>query len=810
MRDIFRKSIRRIFANGLILLSVTVLLHSPLNAQIFIEAENYSAMTGIDTEGTTDEGGGINVGWIDGNDWMEYNVNIPLAGEYILSIRSASLSGGGNLNIASDGSSLANISISTTGGWQAWETIESPGFSLVQGEQKIRLKAVTGGFNLNWFELKITNPADLDKPTTPFIVNPIADVHTISANWNSCHDTTTIVTGYKIYNNDSFFAFSTDTSINLSKLPPETAFDLNIYACDLAGNLSSPASLSIATTVANWELVWFDEFEGTEVDLSKWNYEVGGGGWGNGEAQYYTNGANSSVADGFLSIEARKESYGGSQYTSSRMNNGGKGDFVYGRIEVRAKLPSTGGTWPAIWTLPTDWIYGSWPDCGEIDIMEHTGNNLGHVFGTIHTGAYNHQDGTAQSGGLMYPDVSTAFHTYTLEWYPDHLDWYYDDEIVFTFQNEYETFAEWPYDIEHHLMLNVAIGGGLGGNINANGTWPQQMMVDYVRIYDFDLGEGDEIAPTAPADLQTQVSGITVELSWTRSTDNKYVKQYYIFKDDVLIDSVSGTAYELNYLEPATEYIFSIQAEDFAGNLSEKVSVSVSTGEIQHIPIPGKFQAENFLYMDGMLTQSCADAGGGLNIAYIDPDDWMEYSVDVASTGKYFLASRAASLTTKGRFQLLDEYNIILTTVETPITGDWQNWETTVSEGFNLEEGIQRLTIKSLVHEYNLNWFAITQDSSEYAVATEPAMNVYDRIYPNPLFGDILTIELASHASDALVSIYTIDGKEVFKQEFRNGGNKLTIDNLHLEPGVYMLMIGSGDSFHTKPCLLQVFPESGI
>lgn len=799
----YQKNRQLHFAGVLMGILFIGLFNIPLKAQIFIQAEDYTTMQGVQTQVTTDEGGGINVGWIDNNDWMEYVVDIPMTGEYAITLRVASQSGGGSLNVLSGPTALSNISIGSTNGWQNWVSVESEAFELAQGYQTIKLLAASGGFNINWFELKLTNPPDTDSPDLPVILDSFADGHTIFFNWTESSDPTSVVTGYKIYNDNAFFGFTPDTSYSLTKLPPETAFSLEVFACDLAGNLSAPAELSISTTALNYELVWFDEFQGTEVDLTKWNYETGGHGWGNGEAQYYTNGANSSVADGVLTIEVRQETIGNNDYTSSRMNNAVKGDFLYGRIEVSAKLPSTGGTWPAIWTLPTDWIYGGWPDCGEIDIMEHTGNNLGHVFGTIHTGAYNHQDGTQKGAGIMLPSAVTTFHTYALEWYPDHLDWYYDDQIIFTFENEYETYAEWPFDVEHHLMLNVAVGGGLGGTINHNGPWPQQMQVDYVRIYDLALGAGDTIPPSAPPYLHAEVSGISVELSWTRSTDNQYVDKYYIFTDGELIDSTSTNTYQVTNLEVFTEYIFGVQAKDFGNNYSDIAYISATTSDIISISIPGKFEAEDYLYMEGMEAENCTDIGGGQNMAYIDEGDWLEYSIDIESAGTYYLASRTAAKSLAGSFQLLDENGGVLATVSTPVTGGWQNWKTVLSEGFYLEPGIQRITVLSLAKDFNLNWFGLSTDSTEYLASVNN--NFADRftMYPNPVVGNSLTLELSKNSSDLELCIYTLEGKQVLNRFYRHVSHQLTVDKLGLDPGIYMVRVSHNNAEFTSKLLVR-------
>ncbi|PWJ36160.1 family 16 glycosylhydrolase [Sediminitomix flava] len=236
-------------------------------------------------------------------------------------------------------------------------------------------------------------------------------------------------------------------------------------------------------------LVWSDEFNYSGLpDQSKWGYDVGGNGWGNGEAQFYTENRleNARVENGKLIIEARKESMGGSDYTSARLVTRDKGDWLYGRFEIKAKLPTGRGTWPAIWMLPTDWEYGGWPDSGEIDIMEHVGHDPAIVHGTVHTKAYYHSIGTQKGGSTMVDDFNTAFHVYAIEWSEEEIVWYIDDVEYFRFKNEHKTYKEWPFDKRFHLLLNIAVGGSWGGAQGIDDTiFPQRMEVDYVRVYGY-------------------------------------------------------------------------------------------------------------------------------------------------------------------------------------------------------------------------------------------------------------------------------------------------------------------------------------
>ncbi|KAA3616744.1 MAG: glycoside hydrolase family 16 protein [Calditrichaeota bacterium] len=238
-----------------------------------------------------------------------------------------------------------------------------------------------------------------------------------------------------------------------------------------------------------WQLVWADEFDNTgKPDPTKWGYDVGGHGWGNNELQYYTEGANAQVGNGVLTIEARHENHEGSSYTSTRLVSKGKGDWTYGRFEIRAKLPWGRGTWPAIWMLPTEWTLGngSWPDNGEIDIMEHVGYYPGKIHASIHTNAYNHAQNTQKSGSLSVLTAMSDFNTYTLEWSADSIKAFVNEHHYFSTPNENLGWEKWPFYKDFHLILNLAIGGTWGGAQGVDDAiFPQQLVVDFVRVYEW-------------------------------------------------------------------------------------------------------------------------------------------------------------------------------------------------------------------------------------------------------------------------------------------------------------------------------------
>jgi beta-glucanase (GH16 family) len=235
-------------------------------------------------------------------------------------------------------------------------------------------------------------------------------------------------------------------------------------------------------------LVWADEFDKPGLpDPSKWSYDTAGNasGWGNNEWQFYTaaDPDNAMVRDGCLHIRAIREKAGGKNFTSARLITKGKGDWLYGRVEVRAKLPGARGIWPAIWMLPTDWEYGGWPESGEIDIMEHVGFMPDSVFAAVHTKSYNHLIGTHPVKGRFLENIHDGFHVYSLEWNTQEIRMYADDIHYFTFKKEPSGPDAWPFDKRFHLLLNVAVGGNWGAMKGVNEkAFPQEMVVDYVRV----------------------------------------------------------------------------------------------------------------------------------------------------------------------------------------------------------------------------------------------------------------------------------------------------------------------------------------
>jgi len=260
------------------------------------------------------------------------------------------------------------------------------------------------------------------------------------------------------------------------KYPASGTYTVNVIAKSSTGKTISK-SIQIIVTVAV-SLIWSEEFDVPGApNPAKWGYDLGAGGWGNGEQQNYTNRAdNVIVSSGTLKITAKAESYNGSAYTSARILSKDKFSFKYGKVEVRAKLPVGLGTWPAIWMLGSNVSTVAWPACGEIDIMEHIGNQQNKIYGTLHHPG--HSGGNGDGGTVNIPNVSTEFHKYSLDWSAATIKISVDDVPFFTFSNN----SSLPFNQNFFIILNVAMGGTFGGTIDPAFS-SSTLEIDYVRVY---------------------------------------------------------------------------------------------------------------------------------------------------------------------------------------------------------------------------------------------------------------------------------------------------------------------------------------
>jgi len=267
-------------------------------------------------------------------------------------------------------------------------------------------------------------------------------------------------------------------------LPGTKRYSIKITAIGNAGR-STSETVNVEVEREYDDPIWEDNFDVDGApDDANWTYDIGTGsnGWGNNESQYYTDRPeNVTAKDGVLRIKAKKEDYLGSSYTSSRLKTEGKFDFTYGRVDVKAILPSGGGCWPAIWMLGSNIGTVNWPACGEIDIMEYTSNAPGSISSAIHNGSSS--GNTVNVKSVDIEDETEEFHLYTMIWSEDKIYFLLDEEVYYTYNPVAKNNDTWPFHADQFLILNVAMGGTLGGNIDPGFT-ESEMILDYVKVYE--------------------------------------------------------------------------------------------------------------------------------------------------------------------------------------------------------------------------------------------------------------------------------------------------------------------------------------
>ena len=517
------------------------------------------------------------------------------------------------------------------------------------------------------------------------------------------------------------------------------------------------------TTLAEWDLVWSDEFDGNgELDQSKWNFESFEPGANNNELQKYTwnRTENCRRQDGVLVLEGRRDWWfdqGNGQtyeYTSARIQTAGKFSIKYGKIEMRALMPWANGSWPAFWMMPQNGLYGGWPDSGEIDILEYVGwdNDVAHV--NAHTKDHNFLLGTNYGWSGWVGGLENSYHIYTVEWWHDRIDFYIDGVWRYGFVNEDTGPGQWPFNSEFFIILNHAIGGDWGGVMGidtgaydtAGDNYGVGYFVDYVRAYKWDWPDHD-----IPAHVEAErYEGYGGDVREEKCADlgGGWNVGY--------IDTGDYMQYRFNVPETAWYQIDYRIASDGGGGIvtlgkggvdlkqttipdtggwqdwetvsdlvwlkegAQMLDVYATSGgwNLNHfkiIPAPPAthVEAEYYAHMWGVQDEFSEDVGGGQSIGYIDNGDWMSFPVEVPVSGDYRVSYRVASAVGGGTITLgRDGVDIVQTSA--PDTGGWKNW-TTITDTAMLEKGSQTLTVFATVGGWNLNWWSFELLDPDYA-----------------------------------------------------------------------------------------------
>ena len=581
-----------------------------------------------------------------------------------------------------------------------------------------------------------------------------------------------------------------------------------------------------------WELVWSDEFDYQGLpDNTKWGYDVGGHGWGNNEAQYYTqNRQENARADGAsLIIEAHKEDYAGKSYTSARLVSRNRGDWTYGRVRVRAMLPSGRGTWPAIWMLPTSGQYGngSWPDNGEIDIMEHVGYDPGRIHGSVHMNKYNHLNNNAKGASVIVSDAETAFHDYSIDWTPTRIDFAIDDSVYFTYRNEDDGWTSWPFDQPFHLLLNIAIGGSWGGAQGIDDSiFPQKLVVDYVRVYRY-LAQ-PEVTLSAPAQL---TPGDTLNLMAGASDADGTVQQVEIRQGDGILGQFSAPPYSA-LVADVHEGCYSLNARaiDDMGwtTISDTVALVVGTGcgqapyLVSPHPVPGRIEAE---YYDlggpnvGYFDLNPANQGDGIRQSegvdvYRTGDgpgdevraarhEWLAYTVNVDRSGYYTFFVRLFSQNGRAAFTLaVDGQDTV--TYDELVTAN--TWSFVFQQDVVLSEGLRDLRLTIDAYGTSVNWIRFTFTRALSADSPDRHnLAMLHGNHPNPFDRQTGIRYSIARPGPAKLEIYNVLGQHIATLADRyhaTGQYHVQFDGAGLGAGLYVYRLTTGTVQRQRTMLL--------
>lgn len=585
----------------------------------------------------------------------------------------------------------------------------------------------------------------------------------------------------------------------------------------------------------DWQLVWSDEFDtGFQPDQSKWSYEVGGGGWGNQELQYYTNARpqNARIQDGNLVIEAIYENFSGSTFTSARLRTRDKGDWLYGRVEVRARLPEGLGTWPAIWMLATDSDYGDggWPDTGEIDIMEGVGHEPDRTHSAVHVAALNHQLNNNPSATFINADSRTDFAVYAMDWTPTTITTYVDGEVNLVYERGNNDWERWPFDRPFHLILNLAVGGTWGGVQGVNTSdYPTLFEIDYVRVYED--AAGAPIVSVETAGGQTQLDpGASVSLTATATDAVSDINELSLYQQDGLLGQSQNGLVEVSLDDVAPGcYQIRAYALDSDGWEAESDTLNIQVGsECVQAPylmvapeVPGRVEAEYYdiggpgeAYLDltasntsgalrrdeGVDISRAQDIGGGYQIDNVTLREWTEYTVNVTQSGLYRMIARLAA-TKDGSLTIhVDDvtHGEPLTYRSTNSTSFYRN---AALDGLWLDEGVRTIRV-----EYNEIGAYVNRFDFQLLSATSteepPASPVLEmNAFPNPFTESFDLVLRGDVQRFGHISMYDVTGREVWQMAL--AAHQLTTNRLRIKPekplapGLYLVVLQSDSGAYT-------------
>jgi len=476
---------------------------------------------------------------------MSINSNITYAEQKEL------VSNGDITQSLSDAEPAADGTIDTAGSWAYYQGDDGAGSAVIEdGTVKINVSQNGSGYSVQLlqgpltltkgskYKVQFKAKADTEIPLT-LKVGGVGDVA-----WRAyVQEDKNLTTEWATY--EATFTMTQETNDNARfefwLLNPGTYYidDISLVKTGEVELLEEGILTEVdEDAVESWELVWEDNFDGTSIDSSAWTFELGspdwnGDGnpdrWGNNELQYYQQD-NASVSDGILTITAKEEQVKDMgttfDYTSTRMITKDKYEVQYGRMEIRAKLPIGQGIWPAIWMLGNDIDENPWPNCGEIDIMEYLGHKPSVVHGTIH-GPESAGAGVGSGYTLETGQFNEEFHVFTIEWDADEIEFYVDEQLYHVANKDEIGASDWVFDHPYFFIFNVAVGGNWPGNPDETTSFPQEMQIDYIKVYE----------DTNPDSIDGQeVWDSEYEERWVEREDANLDDYYFLSEYPALVD----------------------------------------------------------------------------------------------------------------------------------------------------------------------------------------------------------------------------------------------------------------------------------
>ena len=605
-----------------------------------------------------------------------------------------------------------------------------------------------------------------------------------------------------------------------------------------------------------YELVWADEFNTNgPPDPLVWvgEYGRGNGGWGNAELQFYTSDtSNVKVLDGLLHITARRQNFGGANYTSARLKSQYRKDFTYGRFEIRAKIPRGRGLWPAVWMMPTDNRYGGWPRSGEIDIMEARGQEVNKVEGAIHywragctsTNIFECREIRSNSRTKPSDTYADDFSVYAIQWDAQGIDWYVDDVLFHSIRKSTLNAQWYPFDERFHLILNLAVGGAFfGDEANAidESALPQSLLIDYIRVYQ-DVNAAPVVGIGLTGGGTTLTSGENAVLAATAADTDGTVNRVDFFMGTTLLGTDTSAPYTLDLgAIPDGCYTFSALAADNDGKSSSQanLNLTVGTGCVREPflagghPLPGRihladydFGGQDIAYFDTTPLVNLGNAKGndrrrfgGVDIVKwtvadttvhlvesTERDEWMEYTITTSRDDSYFIDLIGVGTSSRGSVDLSLNGNFLIT-MSLSAQQDTSLVTRSTFSALPIPAGTHRLRLSFKINGLRLHslTFRPTSTSIDRTDDVRPdGFELYQN-HPNPFNPSTVIRYRLSATGQTRVAVYDVLGRQVallLEGMMPEGEHEVRFNAEGLPTGVYIAVLETASGSQSKPMML--------